>query len=86
MPSMGALLNELAFEYNDFKWIDKRIESMKELSYEHFCKVSHQLLSRNNPRRLAVLMEGVITPENDFHYELITKDNVSALGSFTSVN
>ena len=85
MPSMGAQLNELAFEYHDFKWIDKRIGSMKDLSYEHFCKVSHQLLSRTNPRRLAVLMEGVITPENDFHYELITKDNVSALGSFTSV-
>src|SRR5581483_9275001 len=85
MPSMGAQLNDLAFEYNDFKWIDKRIQSIKELSYERFCKASHQLLSRSNPRRLAVLMEGVITPENDFHYELITKDNVSAFGSFTSV-
>jgi insulysin len=85
MPSMASLLNELAFEYHDFKWIDKRIESMKDVSYDRFCKISHQLLSRNNPRRLAVLMEGVITPENDFHYELITKEDIDALGSFISI-
>lgn len=83
MPGMAALLNELAFEYRDFKWIEKRISSLKELNYDGFCDVSHQLLSRNNPRRLAVLVEGVITPENDFHYELITKDDVGALGSFS---
>ncbi len=85
MPGMAALLDELAFEYHDFDWIDKRIESMKQLSYERFTEISHQLLSRNNPRRLAVLMEGVITPENDFHYELITREDVSSLGSFFSV-
>ncbi|MBS0605241.1 MAG: insulinase family protein [Verrucomicrobia bacterium] len=85
MPSMAALLNELAFEYHDFKWMDKRIESMKELNYERFSEMAHQLLSRGNPRRLAVLMEGVITPENDFHYELITKEEVGSLGSFFSV-
>ena len=85
MPGMAAQLNQLAFEYHDFKWIDKQIESMKELSYEKFCETSHQLLSRSNPRRFAVLMEGVISPENDFHYEAISKEDVSALGSFFSV-
>ncbi len=85
MPGMANQLNELAFEYHDFKWIDKRIEYLKELSYERFCEIGHQLLSRNNPRRLAVLMEGIINPENDFHYELISKDDVRNLGTFTSV-
>ena len=85
MPGMATLLDQLAFEYHDFNWIDKRIESMKELNYEKFCQVSHQLLSRTNPRRLAILMEGVITPENDFHYELITKEDINSLGSFFSV-
>lgn len=85
MPGMASLLDQLAFEYHDFNWMDKRIESMKELNYEKFCQVSHQLLSRTNPRRLAILMEGVITPENDFHYELITKEDISSLGSFFSV-
>jgi insulysin len=85
MFGMASQLNELAFEYHDFKWIDKRIESLKELSYERFSEVAHQLLSRSNPRRLAVLMEGVINPENDFHYESISKDDVRNLGTFTSV-
>jgi insulysin len=84
MPGMAHQLNDLAFEYHDFQWIDKRIESLKELSYERFSEIAHQLLSRNNPRRLAVLMEGVINPENDFHYELISKDDVRNLGTFTS--
>ena len=85
MPGMAAQLQELAFEYHDFKWIDKRIEALKELSYDHFCETTHQFLSRSNPRRLAVLMEGVINPENDFHYELITKDDVRNLGTFASI-
>jgi insulysin len=85
MPAMAAMLDELAFEYRDFDRINKRIENMKELSYERFCEISHQLLSRNNPRRLAVLIEGAITPENDFHYELITREDVGSLGSFFSV-
>jgi insulysin len=85
MPGMANQLNELAFEYHDFKWIDKRIASLKELNYERFCEIAHQLLSRSNPRRLAVLMEGMINPENDFHYELISKDDVRNVGTFTSV-
>jgi insulysin len=85
MPGMASQLNELAFEYHDFKWIEKQIESLKKLSYEQFCDVAHQLLSRNNPRRLAVLMEGIINPENDFHYELISKDDVRNLGTFSSI-
>ncbi len=85
MPGKANQLEELAFEYHDFNWIDKRIEAVKALSYERFCDITHQFLSRSNPRRLAVLMEGVINPENDFHYELITKDDVRNLGTFTFI-
>lgn len=85
MPGMAAQLNQLAFEYNDFDWIAKKIEGLKEMSYEQFCDEAHELLSRNNPRRLAVLVEGTISPENDFHYELITKEDVSNLGTFVTV-
>lgn len=85
MPSKAAQLAELAFEYHDFKWIDKRIEAFKKLNYEQFCDTAHQFLSRSNPRRLAVLMEGVINPENDFHYELISREDVRSLGTFVSI-
>jgi insulysin len=85
MPGMASLLDTLAFEYHDFQWMDKRIETLKKLSYDKFCEVSHQLLSRSNSRRLAVLIEGVITPENDFHYETVSREEVGTLGSFFSV-
>ena len=85
MPGMGALLNTLAFDYEDFKRIEKRIETMKSLSYETFCQVSRQLLSRDNPRRLAVLIEGVLAPENDFHYETVGKEELQTMGAFVTV-
>ncbi len=85
MGGMVYKLNELAFEYGDFDWINQRIESCKKLSYERFCELSHQFLARDNPRRLAVLIEGVLPPENDFHYELISKEDIHSLGSFVSV-
>ncbi|MES2121342.1 MAG: insulinase family protein, partial [Chlamydiota bacterium] len=86
MPGMAAQLNQLAFEYNDFQWINQKIEGLKEMTYDKFCESAHELLSRNNPRRLAVLMEGVISPENDFHYELITREDIANLGTFVHVN
>ena len=85
MPLMAALWNQLAFEYDDFQWLDKRIDSLATLKYERFCEIAHQLLSRDNPRRLAILMQGAMSPENDFHYELITKEDLHDLGTFVTV-
>lgn len=85
MPGMAYQLKELAFEYEDFEWLKKRIEAMNALSYKRFCQAAHQLLSRANPRRLAILVEGAIQPENDFHYELVTKEEVHAIGTFAHI-
>jgi insulysin len=84
MPLMAARLNKFAFDYEDFSWVEKRVESLKQLSYERFCAVAHSLLARNNVRRLAVLMEGVLSPENDFRYESISKEDASRLGTFVT--
>lgn len=85
MPAQAALLDTLAFEYHDLDWIHKRIESVKALSYDAFCKEGRALLSRSNPRRLAVLMEGVLPQENDFRYRPVAKEEVATLGEFVSV-
>jgi|SRR5579862_215377 len=85
MSLMAMQLNKFAFDYEDFLWVDKRIESLKELQYENFCQVAHSLLSRSNSRRLAVLMEGVLPPENDFRYEQISKEEVERMGTFVSI-
>ncbi len=82
---MSMQLNKFAFDYEDFFWIDKRIESLKALKYERFCEVAHTLLSRSNSRRLAVLIEGVLQPENDFRYEQISKEEIERLGTFVTI-
>lgn len=85
MTSQATLLDTLAFEHHDLDWIHKRIESVKELSYDTFCKEGRALLSRSNPRRLAILIEGVLPKENDCRYRPITKNEVASLGTFVSV-
>lgn len=85
MPGMAQRLNKLAFDYGNFDWIKERIVSAKGLTYDQFCSYASQFLSRNNARRLAVLVEGVLAPENDFRYEKISKEYVRNLGSFVTV-
>lgn len=85
MAGMAQLLNMLAFDYQDFHWIDKRISSLKALSYEDFCLVAEQFLSRSHPRRLAILMQGSLPQEHQFQYKVITKDSLSNMGAFQTV-
>jgi insulysin len=85
MSLMAMQLNKFAFDYEDFFWIDKRIDSLKALKYERFSEVAHSLLSRNNSRRLAIMIEGVLQPENDFRYEQISKHDTERLGTFISI-
>lgn len=85
LMGMSALLNSLAFEYEgDFHWMEKRIASVKSLTYSELEKTVEELLTRNNTRRLAVLMEGVLPPEYDFSYKSIDKENIADFGSYVS--
>jgi len=69
---MGVLLHTLAFEYEgDFNWLDKRIKGFEELTYEEFTQFAHSCLAKQNSRRLAVLIKGDFSNEEQhFSYEL----------------
>jgi len=83
LARMAQRLYKFAFDYDgNFDWIEKRVESVKALSYEQLEKEAHQLLSRGNSHRLAVLMEGVLPQENDFQYQLVSKEEICDLGTF----
>ena len=41
-------------------------------------------LSRQNPKRLAVLMEGAASPSHAFRYEPISKEELSEAGHYVS--
>lgn len=78
-------LNLLAFEYQaDFDWIAKRIAAAKELSYTTFCQTAATFLSRDNHKRLAILMEGELPEKNLFRYEVITQDEARSIGNYIS--
>ncbi|HEV8052434.1 MAG TPA: insulinase family protein, partial [Parachlamydiaceae bacterium] len=59
ITEMSALLYKLAFSYNgDFKWREKRINAMEQLSYEEFLKSTYQVLGKENKRRIAIIFTG----------------------------
>ena len=85
LQAMSQRLYLLAFDYEaDFNWYAKRIESLKNLTYDQLIKAAHQFLSRANQRRLAVLVEGVLPPDADFHYEQVSKEQVLGVGTYVS--
>lgn len=85
LQAMAVRLNALAFDYEgDFGWYEKRIESAQALTYDQMLEDAHEFLSRDNPRRLAVLIEGVVSPGSDFHYESVSKEDICDLGTFVS--
>jgi insulysin len=70
LESMGKLLNRLAFEYGgDFKWLDKRIEALNELSYNDFLELSAEFLAGSQPKRVAICVDGQLDPGVGIHYQ-----------------
>lgn len=71
----------LSFYYQDFEQIKKLIDNLNTLSYDQFCMLSHQMLSKDNPRKLAVLVEGEVpTKDDNSYYELSCREDVQMLG------
>lgn len=70
MSDMGDILFKLAFNYDgDFKWFDKVLNGYHELTYPEFLEISQSILGRNNKRRMAVLVQGIIGGNQEFRYE-----------------
>ncbi len=85
LPGKASELYNLAYEYDaDFDWIQKRIEAVKKLTYTDFIATSKTFLSRNNLKRLAVLMEGILPEQNHFRYEVIQQDDIRDVGPYIS--
>ena len=73
LKEMSETYCKLAFDYQeDFDWINKRKESLRELKYSDFINLSRQFLSKDNKRRLSVMFEGKL--EKPFKYKNLEKD------------
>lgn len=64
----GELFSMLIKNEADFDWKTKRLQGLEELTYQEFIEKSINLLSRKNRRRLAILIKGSLSKEEDFNY------------------
>ena len=66
---MAQLLNLLAFKYDgDFEWLDKRIAALNALTLEECSAFARAFLGRQNKRRVALMLNGEIAADRQFHY------------------
>lgn len=68
LSTKAAVLDKLAFEHKDLNWIEKRIKGLQSLSYDEFTNNAFEFLSKENRRRIAVLMNGK-TQDDLFRYQ-----------------
>lgn len=54
----GEQLYKLAFEVEDFKWLNKRVEELEKMTYEEFVAFTKDFIGRSNTYRMAVLVVG----------------------------
>ena len=75
----------LAFKHHgEFDRIQKRIDALDELNYKQCVNDFRAFLSRENGRRIAILMEGKPTGEKTFRYSRTSQDQLKQLGSYTA--
>ena len=85
LKAHGLQLTELAFTYDgQFDRIQKQIEAIKNLDYEQLKKDSISFLSRQNLRRIAIMLEGVSPKNKRFFYEKVSVENMKNLGTYIS--
>lgn len=73
LPKMGAVLHMLAFDYDGaFDWIERRKEAIRDLTYEEFIECAHEFLGKQNPRRLALFINGALPAKGQLSYKEIT--------------
>lgn len=85
IADMAAYLNILAFEKDaDFAYKEQLITALRSLSYEDFLQATSEYLSKNNTKRLAVLMEGKQLPTKPLQYAEIAKEDIVKAGTYTS--
>ena len=76
LDEMAVKYYRLAFYYKDFDFEKKRLQALSALSYEDFIELSKQFLSRNNKKRLSIMVEGNINESNNVNYKAISSKEV----------
>lgn len=83
LKDKSSLWNQLAFDKRgDFDYVNKRIASLQDLSYDQFKEFAAVNLSRTNLKRLAVLYEGRLNAP--FAYTPIETSHLREISSYSA--
>lgn len=70
LAEKGAFYTSLAFNYEaDFAYQKKQIQALQELSFDEYLQFAYTYIGRQNPRRVAVFVEGLVPTENTLDYQ-----------------
>ncbi len=77
LAEMTSILYELGFTHgSNFHYIEERAQAIADLDYETFKKHSIQCLSRKNPRRIALMIEGYSPEGKSFGYKQLSMEEL----------
>ncbi len=72
LAKMGSLLHLIACDYDaDFHWTEKRIQAYKELTYPEFLDYAHHFIGKENKRRVAIAVNGILPDKGGLSYQEI---------------
>jgi insulysin len=81
----GAQLFTMGFDYDgDFALVDKRVNALENVTYDETRALAERSFSRQNAKRLALLIEGLTPKERDFRYEMVSEDTLIHDGTFVT--
>lgn len=87
LQGMTSRLSTLAFDYEaDFAYYPKLIDSLQKLTLDDVKQFSQRTLSRDNTRRLAVLVEGKMPGKRPFVYRKSAKEEITSMGELEARN
>jgi insulysin len=88
LKEMANVLDSLAFDFDgDFDFINKRIKSTQDASYDEFVSFAKDFLGRENKRRLSIQIQGSLPKSNELHYTQVPSiQRLRSLGEFLSKN
>ncbi|OGN62205.1 MAG: hypothetical protein A3F09_00480 [Chlamydiae bacterium RIFCSPHIGHO2_12_FULL_49_11] len=77
--NLSAFVNRLStnvFYHEDVEHNEKMIAALRSVTAEEVQNYARRLLSRQNPRRIAILLTGTPTPNESFAYEITTREKI----------
>ncbi|MBI5274747.1 MAG: insulinase family protein [Chlamydiales bacterium] len=87
LDEQAHLFYAYAFVFQgDFDRKQKQIQAIEELSYDRFLSDCELFFSRNNGKRIAVLVEGKPTENKSFKYNRISQELLKQSGTYVSAH